>query len=387
MGAAWLLWLAGCADPVGVLDPGGAAGDTAPTDTAPTDTAPTDTAPPDTGGDPIEEIPGSDSAWDPDAPLELCINEFMPDNQSVLALEDGSTPDWVELHNPGKEAVGLAGWTMSEDAARPDDHRLDPSLSIEPGAFLLLYADNPKEPDPLHLGFSLSSEGGELGLYAPDGRGQRIVYGTVGGDFSVQRVSDCCTGDGCLDFSFRGTPGASNVPPTTTETELVGLGATWSWWDQGSDPGEGWAGLDFDDALWASGPAPLGFGDAHIASTVDGGDESARHVTTWFRLGFEASAAPAGAELVVELMVDDGAAVYLNGVELLRQNLGEGALSTDTLADASVADGAETSTTTYTVDAAALVDGDNLLAAEVHQATLTSSDLGFDLGLGLRVTE
>ncbi len=30
------------------------------------------------------------------------INEFMASNSDALSLEDGSTPDWIEIHNPGQ---------------------------------------------------------------------------------------------------------------------------------------------------------------------------------------------------------------------------------------------------------------------------------------------
>jgi hypothetical protein len=82
--------------------------------------------------------------------------------------------------------------------------------------------------------------------------------------------------------------------------------------------------------------------------------------------------------LLVSLLRDDGGVVYLNGTEILRSNISP-LPAFDTLAlnapdDGTIPDFARVST-------AALRNGTNVVAAEVHQATRNSSDLGFDLEL------
>ena len=37
------------------------------------------------------------------------ISEFMADNQSTLADEDGQYSDWIEIHNPTAAAINLSG--------------------------------------------------------------------------------------------------------------------------------------------------------------------------------------------------------------------------------------------------------------------------------------
>jgi len=85
--------------------------------------------------------------------------------------------------------------------------------------------------------------------------------------------------------------------------------------------------------------------------------------------------------LVANVLIDDGAAVYLNGQELVRVGLNPGATGTDwaarTVGDASVE--------TFSVPAGALVVGSNLLAAELHQVNATSSDITFGLELVAQV--
>lgn len=152
----------------------------------------------------------TDDSWDPDAPLELCINEFMPDNKTTLTDETGATPDWIELANPGFDDISLAGWTMTDDADETDKSELDDTLVIEAHGFLVFYADNLPDLGTQHLGFSLSQDGGTVGLYAPDGRGSLLQYAWIASDLSAARVPDCCSGDGCWDYVYQGTPGVTN---------------------------------------------------------------------------------------------------------------------------------------------------------------------------------
>lgn len=39
---------------------------------------------------------------------QVLISELMTDNKATIKDEDGSTPDWIELHNTGSSAVSLA---------------------------------------------------------------------------------------------------------------------------------------------------------------------------------------------------------------------------------------------------------------------------------------
>ena len=44
------------------------------------------------------------------------ITEFMASNRNALEAEDGSTPDWIEIHNPGPVDVDLGGWYLTDNA-------------------------------------------------------------------------------------------------------------------------------------------------------------------------------------------------------------------------------------------------------------------------------
>jgi hypothetical protein len=99
------------------------------------------------------------------------INEFMAQNGSVLADEDGDYSDWIEIHNPTAETIDLAGWHLSD---RADDLTMwtFPAVTLEPGAYLLVFASNKDRRvpgQPLHTNFALSAAGEYLALTAPGG--------------------------------------------------------------------------------------------------------------------------------------------------------------------------------------------------------------------------
>lgn len=315
-------------------------------------------------------------------PLELCVNEFMPGNLSTLALEDGSHPDWIELHNPGVQSVVLAGWSLSDDPDDPRKHVLDGVPPVPAGGFTLLYADGELALGGEHLDFGLSRDGGALGLYAPDGRGAVLTYDEVTRDFAVARVSDCCQGASCFEYPYVGTPGRSNVPEVLEPVTLRPEGGEWRYWYGVEPPAAGWQAAGFDDAAWASGPAPLGYGDAHQLTVLDfGADPANKPLTAWFRASVVVEQPEDLRSLTLRLMRDDGAAVTLNGVEVARSNLPEGELVPTTLALAAAAEAEETAWWDFELDPALLLEGDNQLAVEVHQAAPTSSDMTFDVML------
>ena len=167
---------------------------------------------------------------------------------------------------------------------------------------------------------------------------------------------------------------------------LVAAGSRWNFLDDGSDLGTNWRAADFDDSAWQSGLAQLGYGESDEATQVSfGGNPSNRHVTTYFRHAFNVANAAEFAELHLELLHDDGAAVYLNGAEIARtSNLAPDATAAS-LADfagASAVSGAdEDRFFPFDVPADLLLAGRNVLAVELHQHSRSSDDLSFDLQL------
>lgn len=166
------------------------------------------------------------------------------------------------------------------------------------------------------------------------------------------------------------------------QTDLVPLGSVWKYLDDGSDQGTAWVNLTFDDSSWAAGPAQLGYGDGDEATVVGyGGDTAAKHITTYFRHTFEVSDPAQWSALECRVQRDDGVVVYLNGQEIFRDNLPTGSISATTFASTAVGGASESELLSTPVDPALLANGTNLLAVEMHQANLTSSDISFNLVL------
>ena len=130
------------------------------------------------------------------------------------------------------------------------------------------------------------------------------------------------------------------------------------------------------------GPAPLGYGDDPLTEVLYGEDADEKHTTTYFRTAFDLEEGHLLAKLFVRLRRDDGAVVYLNGEEIVRDNLpSEDPLGFQTWAAASVGAADELAFHEFPVPLAALRANRNVLAVEVHQSGPTSSDLILDLEL------
>lgn len=169
------------------------------------------------------------------------------------------------------------------------------------------------------------------------------------------------------------------LPGDLTSMTLVPLRSEWQYHDRGVlQPG--WTQSGFIDATWLRGRAPLGYGDANLGTTIGFGPNTrSKYVTTWFRRRFEV-ADPAGLVAVtLGVIRDDGAVVYLNGREVFRSNMPDGVIHAGTLASSAVGGADELRLYDTDIDSGLLLKGGNLLAVEVHQSGVTSSDLRFDL--------
>jgi len=166
------------------------------------------------------------------------------------------------------------------------------------------------------------------------------------------------------------------------DTTLVPTGSVWKYLDNGSDQGTAWRATSFNDSTWASGAAQLGYGDGDEATTVGfGPDANNKFITTYFRRAFNVANASLFNGLTLRLMRDDGAVVYLNGVEVWRTNMPAGSVGFLTPASVAIAGADESTFVQTTISPSSLVTGTNVLAIELHQSGGTSTDISFDLQL------
>ncbi len=167
-------------------------------------------------------------------------------------------------------------------------------------------------------------------------------------------------------------------------TSSPALAGTWVYLREGgqlfyrpgtSAPPADWTDREFqEDSSWTSSEEGfgIGYGDGDDRTVVS--DMQDHYVTLYVRAHFIAGAEQA-TTLQLDVSFDDGFVAYLNGTEVARSHVPAGALGPDDTASGhEVTDGVES----FTIDPGLLVEGDNVLAVEVHNASLGSSDLSFD---------
>ncbi len=170
-------------------------------------------------------------------------------------------------------------------------------------------------------------------------------------------------------FFYRRT---DTVPPEPRV--FVSAAEKWQYNDFGAPVEDNWRTNVSD--FWFTGFAPLGYGGGEQTS-VSFGDEFLKNPTTYFRKSFTNSGTITN--LALRVRFNDGIAVYLNGKEILRRNLNDGAVY-ETYATASNTDLANCWFSSP-VDPALLRHGTNYIAAEVHRANPDGPKLIFDLQL------
>jgi hypothetical protein len=169
---------------------------------------------------------------------------------------------------------------------------------------------------------------------------------------------------------------------------LIAASSDWKFLDDGSDQGTAWRQTTFNDQSWKSGKAQFGYGDGDEATVVSfGPSANNRYTTTYFRRTFPVTDIRSVAQMTVRLLRDDGGVVYLNGTEVFRSNMPAGTIASNTFASANATPADETTNFfSQNITPGLLVEGENVLAVEIHQVNLTSTDLTFDLELAAVIT-
>jgi hypothetical protein len=145
----------------------------------------------------------------------LVINEFMAYNSSCCPDNASGTEefdDWIEIYNNSDSPIDIGGMYLSDDATNPFNHRIpddNPGVTTIPArGYLVIWADNDQDQGELHLDFSLSNTGEELGLYYYDGRTiSEFAFGAQTENVSQARNPN---GTGSFSADATPTPGAAN---------------------------------------------------------------------------------------------------------------------------------------------------------------------------------
>ncbi len=292
----------------------------------------------------------------------------------------GDGDPWVEVISTSAAELELEGLTIasSADGAEPF---VFPAQALPPGERVVLGPDD--------LGFPLTV-GDKLFLYSRDGS---AVVAAALVEESRARSPD---GSGPWFVPAEATPSAENkvvletdivineihyhpkpilaAPGSFEERVMFPIDSVWRYDASGADLGTAWRSENFDDSTWPLGPALLFVERSDLAAPKNTELELGA-LTYYFRSEFDLDAEPGDIDVQLRLFVDDGAVVYLNGEEVIRQNMPEGEITAETEATRSV--GNARFSEAYPLPIEHLRAGMNLLAVEVHQSSENSNDIVF----------
>ena len=130
---------------------------------------------------------------------------------------------------------------------------------------------------------------------------------------------------------------------------------------------------------WLSGNAPLGYGDPVNTVISYGADSSNKYITSYFYRNINVDLANVSDFVEFGLKRDDGAIVYVNGVEAFRQNLPSTGVTYLTNSSTTVDGADENRYYTELLPKTIFQDGLNRVSVEIHNRDGSSSDLKFDL--------
>lgn len=181
-------------------------------------------------------------------------------------------------------------------------------------------------------------------------------------------------------WNFRTSGSSLSSVPLT-------FGSAWKYVATGVNLGTAWRSTRYDDTLWQTGTASFGFGSSENTTI---GVASNDFTTFYFRRRLTVFDTNRLATVTASLRRDDGAVVYVNGVEAFRDNMPAGTITYTTQASSIVTGADETNSHVHTIDPSLFIEGTNIIAVEVHQRDNgfplfgPSPDLFFDFALTFR---
>jgi len=158
------------------------------------------------------------------------------------------------------------------------------------------------------------------------------------------------------------------------ESLFFNQGSAWRYRDAAADPGAAWNTVAYDDTNWSIGTGQFGFGDGDEATTLNEG-----LVSYYFRKKVSVADATTLDEVFIHMVHDEGAIIFINGVEALRSELIPlGTITHTTAARQSMNTTIENDFFTYKVAASFFVTGENTIAVTVRNRSAGNEDFSFD---------
>jgi hypothetical protein len=292
--------------------------------------------------------------------------------------------EWVELKNRYAVNIDLSRWKLAGGI----DYTF-PQGTVLPAKGLLVIAANPSALQAATgitgvLGpftGQLSNGGERIALLNNSNRVMdEVTYATDGawptaadgGGATLARRGDNFPSDKSSSWRASekagGTPGGTNFSTAANivNSTVIPANGPWKYRADGADLGTAWRSVGASEAGWSDGTGAFQLGSATLPSPAGSGTAlPAGPVTYYFRRTFDYGGQISNTTLELRLLVDDGAAAYLNGTEIARMNLGSGVSASGPALNPVRS---APSWRSFTVPASLLQPTGNVLAVEVHQA-------------------
>jgi hypothetical protein len=186
-----------------------------------------------------------------------------------------------------------------------------------------------------------------------------------------------------FDDLYLDPTGLNLTNPLSDGSRFVALNSTWTWrkgTSEASSPINAWRQLSFDDAGWDIGPAPFHYGEG-ITTGTELTDMRGNYACIFLRHPFHIADPDTVGSFTLRALCDDGFIAWINGTEIARYNMPAGERAYNSFAIAAVPEPVEFFEYPLPDPAGYLVPGANVLAVQVFNNQINSSDLQFNAEL------
>jgi len=156
------------------------------------------------------------------------------------------------------------------------------------------------------------------------------------------------------------------------QTFIFNKNSAWSYKDSNVAQPAQWKEKTYDVSSWSTGNGPLGYGDP-VTTTISSG-----LVTAYFAKDITVNLSDLTDTMELGIMRDDGIVVYLNGEEIVRDNMPAGTITFDTWSSTTIDETAESTYNIFSIPKSKFVNGTNRISIELHNRGAASSDLRID---------
>lgn len=161
----------------------------------------------DAGQESVQPVCGLHPVYIGAVAVPLVVNELMASNSNTIADEAGEYDDWIELFSFSDVPLYLGNYYLSDNENNPAKWPM-PDFWIQPGQYLIFWADEDQEQGDLHTNFKLGAGGEFVGIFSDQGLIDGIAFGPQETDAAFGRIPN---GTGPF-VQVNPTPGAVNQP-------------------------------------------------------------------------------------------------------------------------------------------------------------------------------